>query len=279
MTDFNEMIDGDLSDDRNNPTDITLTLGDNIITATQQGGASLDRDYFTITVPVGTELTGIVLDGYTVATSTNRGFIGIQAGDEFTEPPTGTDAANILGGLVYGTANLGDNILADAGAAPGFIGFSGPLPAGTYTIWLNQTGPASTAELNFSVEISTPTITVSNTNTSGMGSFSDAVTSANIAPGVDIIGFDAGLSGQTINTSGVLTVTDDLFIDGDIDDDGVGDITIAGVGTSPLIELASAGSDFINDGATLEYLATSQFSASPALLVTADDISIRPCGF
>ena len=46
--------------------------------------------------------------------------------------------------------------------------------------------------------------------------------------GTDTITFAAGLSGQTITLTGVLTLTSALTIDGDLDDDGVADITISG---------------------------------------------------
>ncbi|WDI32470.1 calcium-binding protein [Hyphococcus flavus] len=55
----------------------------------------------------------------------------------------------------------------------------------------------------------------------------------------DTITFDNGLSDGTLNITGPLTINqDDLLIDGDLDDDGVPDITIAstGSGTSIIVE-------------------------------------------
>ena len=146
---FDEAAGGDLSGDQNNPTAFTLDIGSNRFVSTQQGGASRDIDYLTFTVPTGTQLAELVLEDF----STNDpGFIGIQEGSVFTEAPNSANAANILGGLVYGTGQIGQNILDDIGSANGFIGFSGPLAAGTYTVWLNQTGGTTTADLNFIVE-------------------------------------------------------------------------------------------------------------------------------
>ena len=52
----------------------------------------------------------------------------------------------------------------------------------------------------------------------------------------DNVTFELGLSGQTITLSGTqLTIDKDIFLDGDIDDDGSPDITISGNGTSRVI--------------------------------------------
>jgi len=58
--------------------------------------------------------------------------------------------------------------------------------------------------------------TVSNTNDSGAGSLRDAIAQANAIAGADIIKFNAGLSGPIILTSGELSLTDDVTIDGDV---------------------------------------------------------------
>ena len=55
---------------------------------------------------------------------------------------------DLLGGIVYGEGDVGNDILQQIGALGGAIGFSGPLASGDYTFWLNQTGPVSTATLD-----------------------------------------------------------------------------------------------------------------------------------
>ena len=68
---------------------------------------------------------------------------------------------------------------------------------------------------------------VTNTNDSGTGSLRQAIADANATAGADDITFDTGLSGQTITlTSGQLTITESLIIDGDINGDGIADITL-----------------------------------------------------
>src|SRR5919108_5582999 len=89
---WDEATQGDLSGDRFAPTSLTLTLGDNSLSATSQGG---DLEYVTITVSEGELLSGLVLRSY--SGSDGRAFIGIQAGTTFTEPPTTQSAANLLG--------------------------------------------------------------------------------------------------------------------------------------------------------------------------------------
>jgi Ca2+-binding RTX toxin-like protein len=60
-------------------------------------------------------------------------------------------------------------------------------------------------------------------------SLREAVRLANANPDADRIVFEPGLAGQTIRlTSGVLTLASAITIDGDLDGDGVADITISG---------------------------------------------------
>jgi hypothetical protein len=70
------------------------------------------------------------------------GFIAVQAGSTFTEPPTGTNVANLLGysHMGPGAGNLGLDILPSMGQGAGAIGFTPPLTGSDYTFWINQTG-------------------------------------------------------------------------------------------------------------------------------------------
>ena len=61
----------------------------------------------------------------------------------------GNMAPDLLGGLVYGDSNVNTDILPEMGMLDGATGFTPPLPTGTYTIWLNQTGTVSAATINF----------------------------------------------------------------------------------------------------------------------------------
>lgn len=143
---YDETADGDISDDRLDPTIITVDNGSNTVTGCVQGNSQpggRDIDYFTFEVPTGSELTAINLDNYDAAPN-NLAFIGIQSGNTFTEPASGTNVSNLLGGLTYGENNENTDILPTMGTSlGGAIGFVSPLPAGSYTIWMNQTGPQS----------------------------------------------------------------------------------------------------------------------------------------
>ncbi len=69
---------------------------------------------------------------------------------------------------------------------------------------------------------------VTNTNDSGTGSLRWAIANANAAAGVQTITFAASLFGETLTlSSGELRVRDSLIIDGDINNDGIGDITVS----------------------------------------------------
>jgi hypothetical protein len=138
---YDEGVDGDLSDDRFNPTDLPpLVEGGNVLTATSVAN---DLEYLTVSVPSDFELTAILLESY--ISTDDRSFIAVQSGDTFTEPPTGTDVTNLLGWTHFGTGlgQVGADILDDMAGGAGAIGFTPPLSSGDYTFWLQETGTIS----------------------------------------------------------------------------------------------------------------------------------------
>lgn len=144
-----ETQDGDLSNAFDSPSGpFTLDVGDNVFTAAQ-GGNSNDVDYFTIVLPPDLQLDQLFLDGYTAEGTNNSAFMGIQEGAAFTTDASSTTASDLLGGITYGSGNLDTDMLPAIGTLG--QGFTPPLPTGTYTIWLNQTGPMSEATLRFVV--------------------------------------------------------------------------------------------------------------------------------
>lgn len=146
---YNEETDGDLSDQFDAPSGpFILEAGDNNITADQQGNPR-DIDYITITLPPDLQLDQLVLDGYTAEGTNNEAFIGLQEGNAFTTDAMTTTASDLLGGMTYGGGNLDTDLLPQIGQLG--TGFTPPLPTGTYTFWLNQTGPNSLATLRFVV--------------------------------------------------------------------------------------------------------------------------------
>lgn len=143
--DYIETLNGDLSNEFNTPTVMPFVMGENFVTAGQGMG---DVDYFTFTVPENYELSEIIMDDY--QSNDDAAFIGLVNGGVFPADAQGTESKDLLGGSLYGNQTTkGTNILSAMGEFTGVQGFSGSLPSGTYSIWLNQTGQTSEASFNF----------------------------------------------------------------------------------------------------------------------------------
>ena len=140
---YSESVNGDLSNTNTAPSSITFAAGNNRVVAEQ---SSDNTDYFTFEVPEGYELSEIIVDDFDIA---DDGFIGIANGTTIE----GETAADLLGGLVYGTSNIDSDILPAMGLLSGSTGFSGTLSTGNYTVWLNQTGSTSNVTLNFVISV------------------------------------------------------------------------------------------------------------------------------
>lgn len=149
-TPFKEEIFGDLSDSIKIPTIIQLSGISDSITSCQQGEPR-DVDYFTFNIPHGYVLSELQLINFTTINSNNNGFIGIQRGTSFSIAASEANASDLLGGLTYGTANIGTNILPQMGQLEESQRFTAPLKAGNYIIWLNQTGEQSCATFKFTI--------------------------------------------------------------------------------------------------------------------------------
>ncbi len=144
---WDEMVNGDLSDDGNAPTLIgTLDAGSNLFSGTMGslgGTGPLDADVWNFTIAAGYYLTGIDLVFYSAAseTTTNESFMAIANGStiDFNDPSG--HLSNTLWG--YGQDGFGNTYvdllaLLDAGPMFAGIGFDGPLPAGNYTFWVQE---------------------------------------------------------------------------------------------------------------------------------------------
>jgi len=136
---WDEGVNGDLSSNRSAPTNLNLAVGTNSLFATTN---STDIDYVHFHLSAGMSLESINFMAWTG--SDQKGFIGVQAGSTFTEPPTGTNVANLLGYAHFGPGVnvIGQDILPSIGQGAGSIGFSGALTGSDYTFWLNQTNPS-----------------------------------------------------------------------------------------------------------------------------------------
>jgi hypothetical protein len=145
-TDYTEGTD--LSNTFSAPTSIgALTAGSNLLTGNAGNGG--DIDYVRFDVPASHVLSALNLNTYT---STNGiAFMGIQQGTVFTVSAGAAQAGDLLGYVHYGTdvGNVGTNLLDDMGVAPGAQGFTPPLPAGSYTLWIqNASGVATGYQFN-----------------------------------------------------------------------------------------------------------------------------------
>ncbi|MEO1433813.1 MAG: hypothetical protein AAFV71_33095, partial [Cyanobacteria bacterium J06633_8] len=154
---YSEAASGDISGDRNNPTQLALVEGANTLLATSGDG---DIEYLTVNVPDGFQLDSIVLKSYS-SPSDELAFAAVQSGTTFTEPTNGTNTANLLGYTLFGpgdtTTDVGENILDNMGTGAGAIGFEGALASGDYTFWLQQASAESTNyELEFNVSPAAP---------------------------------------------------------------------------------------------------------------------------
>ncbi len=133
---YDEGVSGDISGDRFNPTQGgVLALGSNTLSASVVDG---DRDFLTFTVGAGMELAAVNVTTFDSVLG-NRAFMGIQTGNVFTLDPDVPNPAALLGYVLFGSGQVGTDILPAMGSAGGAMGFTGFLPAGDYTLWMQET--------------------------------------------------------------------------------------------------------------------------------------------
>jgi hypothetical protein len=152
---YDESVSGDFSNSGLTPTVVNVGLGSNQVYGTTGRSAAVDRDYFSITVPNGEWLSGITLLPGTQTLGASS-FVGIEAGSQVTLPTNATSAAGLLGWVHYTDGQIGTNLLPVMGSsARGATDFSGPLPSGTYSIWVQETA-LGTSPYGFDFVITTP---------------------------------------------------------------------------------------------------------------------------
>jgi hypothetical protein len=134
----NEVVNGDLSNDKAAPTHYALLPGVSSILASVNGATDF-QDWVSITVPAGYELSALVLTDYDSQDAV--AFTGFQFGPAFVGSEF--EAGSYAGWTHLGPTQLGEDLLlhmADQVTNPGSQGFTPPLPAGTYTFLIQQIG-------------------------------------------------------------------------------------------------------------------------------------------
>ena len=147
---WDEAANGPFSSNGLAPTPVTFVTGTGNEVLGVDGravaGGTVDRDYFTFTVPTGSALAAIIVLPGTQSASPPTGgsdisFIAIEAGNQITLPVTATDATGLLGWRHFSPADIGQDILPAMGTSDmGATGFIPPLGAGTYSVWIQETG-------------------------------------------------------------------------------------------------------------------------------------------
>ena len=142
---WDEAVNGEFSKNPLAPTLVTFISGGNDIFGTDGpsgagGPATTNPDFFTYSVPAGLALTAItVLPGTMSAGIDNVSFIGIEAGTQITLPRPAPSAVGLLGWWHFGPGDIGTDILPEMGIpADGSSGFTPPLGAGDYAIWIME---------------------------------------------------------------------------------------------------------------------------------------------
>ena len=151
---YDEAIDGDLSNDYTDPTELVVAAGDNFLRGTLTGGTQ-DLDLFRLVVPADLEVTGIILveaDGGGAGS-----FFLLQPGDQLSAPPSNefNTGVNPIGFSILSPAAMAEGsdilptiLLPGIPSLPPFFGQE-TLDEGNYAGWLNETGAPSEYVLNF----------------------------------------------------------------------------------------------------------------------------------
>lgn len=145
---WDESTSGDLSGNGLAPTALAFAAGSNIVLGvTGNPGNGVDRDYFSFTVPTDMVLQSIFLLGNTNVVG-GASFLGIQKGSQVTVNPTnGVGRESLIEQLHYDNSMIGTNVLPTGLLLPNTV----PLPAGTYSVWVQELDGTSPYGLDFNV--------------------------------------------------------------------------------------------------------------------------------
>ncbi len=146
---------GDFSNDGLAPTHFSLGAGTNVVAGTF-GASALpdvhDLDYVSFTVPAGHVMSRFVLiDAYVGGAFS---FVGMQAGPALTVPPDNWSIETpLLGWAHFGSASIGRDLLPEMAVSPGSVGFTTPLPSGTYSLWIMELDTSESYRYRFGIEV------------------------------------------------------------------------------------------------------------------------------
>jgi hypothetical protein len=128
---YDEGISGDLSGAFGSPTSITFSAQSNTVIGQmgENGGTGgtngRDADYFTFSFGGGRQLTSVTIDSYTFSPNNpGSSFMGYVAGTAFAG---------------QGGGDIDGNVLFNAGSGDVLPSLGGPLDAGDYSFWVQET--------------------------------------------------------------------------------------------------------------------------------------------
>lgn len=132
-----------------NATQLTFDLGANTVRGTMGGdpgdGIPLDRDIFTVSIPVGQQINSIYVGVFTPSGSS---FWAISSGNTISLTSSATHLANIL---IKSTGEILPTLA--AGSYNGGTGLTSPIPAGTYTVWFQELSNVVSYEMTYTVGV------------------------------------------------------------------------------------------------------------------------------
>ena len=157
---WNQGVNGPLSGNPLAPTVFNLAAGTNSIIAQVGGGGASEtavgnQDWVNINIPTGFQFSHLILASFTSSDNNQQGFTGIVAGTDFSGGEAAVNtAASYLGYTHFGigatnggqppTDLVGVDVLPLMGNnvvdSPGSQGFVPPLPAGAYTLLIQNIG-------------------------------------------------------------------------------------------------------------------------------------------
>ena len=180
--DYNEIADGFFSTDHLDPTPIgDVGIGTNTVrgsVSNARNAATATTDVYSFGVPAGLQVDSFILTDF--SSGSNVGFVGFHFGNFFPHDAAGLDAVNDTfsgyqanGGSTFSGTTVdvegvptffgtvlfdqSTNNLSDLSTQLGGPGFSAPLQAGTYTVYVQETSAGAT-DYEFSFGVSSASV-------------------------------------------------------------------------------------------------------------------------